>query len=670
MLVPQETTSAAPDGTLLLIGVLAGLAIVGAFAVALMSMTLRSRARERAHRERMVLAEKGLDIPAELYALERPPSESLRGLRIVLVVLGVVLVLSGIGAMVALAAEDGLRGVLNGTAPLLLGLAMLISERVVARVFARSDAPGGDGNASEVDAASDAVSGPGTDSGGDAGGREADKSGFATPTGIVLVAAVSLLVGGAPLLAGRVSQGPTSRAVPPGGVPRLVAAMPHRLVPDPAPQRIDSLLRTVYPSDRPGAAVVAVVDGEVLVRSAYGLADAELDVPLSPSSVFGLGSMTKPFTALGVLTLAADGKLNLDDPIDRFLPDYPQPRGSITLRHLLSHTSGIANYTELETWRGRIREDLDPTELIALFADAPPDFPPGGEWRYSNSGYALLATVIERVSGDTYEEYLRRRIFEPLGMEHTRSGSATDLIDGRAKGYEVRDGQIRNARFMSLSHTWGGGGLFSTVDDLARWHRALAAGDLLPPPLMRAYLTPAQLSTGDRADYALGWFVGRLQGAPMLYHGGGIYGYVGHMVWLPTERVFVALLSNRVDPEADKATRQVAERVAALAMGRPIEAAEREAVQVPAEQLRRLVGTYRIDGPTGGTAHRRILLEDGWLYYDTGARRVRILPSSPTEFFAEGAAATLEFEIDDRGMATGFVVRSGGGGEVRAVRVP
>jgi CubicO group peptidase (beta-lactamase class C family) len=309
-------------------------------------------------------------------------------------------------------------------------------------------------------------------------------------------------------------------------------------------------------------------------------------------------------------------------------------------------------------------------EVLDLFRSAPPDFAPGRQWKYSNSGYAVLAAIIERVGRMPYHKFLHDRIFEPLGMHRTWDGAQGDAGATPAHGYEVRGGTIRDARRMSLSHTCGSGGVFSTVDDLARWHRALAQGNLLSPALMREHVSPALLTSGERTEYALGWFVGELRGSPMLYHGGGIYGYVGHMVWLPDEDVFVALLTNCVDPAASPATHSIAERVAALAAGKPIVARERIGIDLEPARLERFAGSYRIEGPTGGVALRHIVLDGTSLFYDDGnGRRTRIQPESPTSFFAEGAAAHVSFEIARNGRVAAMTIHTGSGRRIRAAKV-
>src|SRR5690349_4795039 len=199
---------------------------------------------------------------------------------------------------------------------------------------------------------------------------------------------------------------------------------------------IDRFLAETYSPAEPGAAVLVMKDGQVLLRKGYGMANLELGVPIAPEMVFELGSVTKTFTATAIMMLAERGKLSIQDDLTRYLPDFPTHGKKITLEHLLSHTSGVPNFTSLPDWVGKQRLDVSVEELIGLFRGKPLDFEPGERYSYSNSGYALLGAVIEKVSGRTYEEFIEEEIFKPLGMTSSRFGRASEVIPGRVNGYE------------------------------------------------------------------------------------------------------------------------------------------------------------------------------------------------------------------------------------------
>ena len=267
-------------------------------------------------------------------------------------------------------------------------------------------------------------------------------------------------------------------------------------------------MKKSYLAGSPGAAVIAVRDGKVVYRKAVGMADLELDVPLSPDSVFRLGSVTKQFTAVAILMLAEEGKLALSDPITKFLPDYPTQGHVITVEHLLTHTSGIQSYTGMPGWMAtKIQADMTLTELIDGFKKEPMEFAPGTRWSYDNSGYVLLGAIIEKASGTPYATFLQRRIFDPLGM--TVDDLRRQRGDHPAAGPRLlprRRGDA-NARYLSMTQPYAAGALVSTVDDLAAWDAALYTEKLVKQASLEKAWTPYVLADGKATKYGYGWSV-------------------------------------------------------------------------------------------------------------------------------------------------------------------
>jgi CubicO group peptidase (beta-lactamase class C family) len=218
--------------------------------------------------------------------------------------------------------------------------------------------------------------------------------------------------------------------------------------------QLDQRLSDLFKPDAPGAAVLVVRGGEVILRKGYGLANLELGVPIQPEMVFRLGSVTKQFTAMAILMLSEEGKLALTDDITKYLPDYPTHGQTITIEHLLTHTGGIKEYSSVPTWPALSHTDVTPQELVAVFQNEPLDFAPGERWAYSNSGYILLGAIIEKVSGLSYAEFIQQRIFTPLGMTHSYYDDSTHLIPGRVAGYTpTADGYV-NAEDLSMTHAY------------------------------------------------------------------------------------------------------------------------------------------------------------------------------------------------------------------------
>ena len=272
------------------------------------------------------------------------------------------------------------------------------------------------------------------------------------------------------------------------------------------------MLAEAYKPEAPGAAVIVSRDGETLIRRAYGMANLELGVRMRPEMVFRVGSVTKQFTAVAILMLVQEGKLALEDEIMAFLPGYPVQGRRITIEHLLTHTSGIKSYTALPTFPSFKRKSHKPAELIDLFKDEPFDFAPGEKFLYNNSGYVLLGAIIEAVTGLGYADFLRQRIFEPLGMSRTAYGYPGPIMPGRVPGYAWTGGGFQNADYLSMTVPYAGGALVSCVDDLARWNTALDAEEVLPREWLGRAWTRAKLSNGDPVDYGFGWAVSERHG--------------------------------------------------------------------------------------------------------------------------------------------------------------
>lgn len=311
------------------------------------------------------------------------------------------------------------------------------------------------------------------------------------------------------------------------------------------PDDYQALFDEAFPADGPGATALVVRDGEVVFRAAAGLANIELGVPMRPDHVLRIGSITKQFTAAAILMLQDKGKLSVNDDIRQHLPDFNTQGERITIAHLLAHTSGVFNFTDIPGyWRGDlIRTDVSVDEMIELFADQPPRFAPGSDFSYSNSGYVLLGAIIERVSGKSYEEFMRLEIFEPLGLVDTQYGGL-QIVPRRASGYERVGGRYYNALPISMTHPYAAGALLSTVDDLARWNAALFGGELLGEESLRAMTTAATLEDGSVTEYGYGLYVRERDGLRVISHSGGIHGFATSAIYLPDQRVYAVVLSN------------------------------------------------------------------------------------------------------------------------------
>nr|WP_240703578.1 beta-lactamase family protein [Thermomonas aquatica] len=318
--------------------------------------------------------------------------------------------------------------------------------------------------------------------------------------------------------------------------------------------QIDRLMQR-YEGDVPGASLLVVHDGEAVVSRGYGRSDLELGTEAGPATSYRLASVSKQFTAAAILLLAQDGKLGIDDRARAWLPALPPAADAVTLRHLLTHTSGLVDYEDLmaEPYPGQI---LDAGVLELLSKQNRLYFPPGSAYRYSNSAYALLSLVVERASGMAYPEFLRRRIFEPLGMHdslaHVAGGPE---VPHRAWGYSEIDGHWQRTDQSSTSAVLGDGGIYSSIDDLARWDAALYDDRLLGDAWRAQAFSPQAEVTGEdyQARYGFGW---RISG-DTLWHSGETVGFRNVIVRWPRQRLTVVLLSNRNDPEPYRTALQI-----------------------------------------------------------------------------------------------------------------
>jgi D-alanyl-D-alanine carboxypeptidase len=350
----------------------------------------------------------------------------------------------------------------------------------------------------------------------------------------------------------------------------------------------DEVMNGLVTPEGPGAAVAVRQGGEVVHSAGYGLANVEWGIPIDTETVFRIGSITKQFTAAAILRLAADGKLAIDDPIERHLPDYPIRERRITLRHLLNHTSGVKSYTAMPVFMEIMARDLPLVELIARFREAPPDFAPGERYLYNNSGYVLLGAVIEAASGKSYEAFLMEIFFEPLGLARTSYLHNHTIVPKRASGYALAR-TLLNAAPISMTLPHAAGALGSTAEDLLAWELALRSGRAVAPADYGAMIAPGALSDGAPISYGFGLLNQTYRGRRMIGHGGGINGFASHLAYWPQNDVAIAVVSN----SGSFPVQQAAFALARRAIGEAD--LVREPVALDAAALASCAGEYRFE---------------------------------------------------------------------------
>jgi CubicO group peptidase (beta-lactamase class C family) len=404
---------------------------------------------------------------------------------------------------------------------------------------------------------------------------------------------------------------------------------------------VDSLLAPLIDRDLVSGSVLIARDGDILLAKGYGLANRECGGPNTPETVHTLASITKSFTAIATLQLEERNLLSLDDPVSKYLPDYPQG-DRITLHHLLSHTSGIRSYVFLPGYAKNRRLPLRIEEVIDWFASEPPEFSPGERFSYSNSGYALLTYVIQAVSGMSYADYLEENVFASAGMTSSAVDAYTRVVPGRASGYS-RDGcsgQATRAEFSEPSFAPGVGSAYSTVLDLYRLDRALRAGRVLSAKTQETMFTP-RVDTPWGHRYAYGWLVGESHGRRLVHHEGTTQGFACSFRRFLDDDVLVVALLNFDFIVAD----ELFSRLDAIALREPWE----PLLGVPSEEMLRTMSRYAGVYDMKPDGALTVSLESDRLYVqEAGCDRFEAWPLSSTRAFAPGINALLAFTEDEK----------------------
>jgi CubicO group peptidase (beta-lactamase class C family) len=298
----------------------------------------------------------------------------------------------------------------------------------------------------------------------------------------------------------------------------------------------------------PGLSLAVVLDGRVIKAQGYGYADLEFRAPVTPETVFQSGSIGKQFTATAIMMLVEEGKISLEDSVSKYFPQAPASWNGITIRDLLSHQSGIKNYTDGKDVN--FRKDYTEDELLGIAESLPLDFPPGSDWSYSNTGYVVLGVLIHKVTGEFYGDFLHQRIFTPLGMK-TRVISESDIIPNRASGYQLVNHQWKNQDWVSPTlNTTADGSLYFTTLDLAKWDAALYTTKLLKPSSLDQMWTVQKLQSGpsqgqpNKGRYGFGWFIDNMNGHRLIEHGGAWQGFTDSICRYVDDKLTVIVLTN------------------------------------------------------------------------------------------------------------------------------
>jgi CubicO group peptidase (beta-lactamase class C family) len=412
--------------------------------------------------------------------------------------------------------------------------------------------------------------------------------------------------------------------------------------------RMDQVVRASADAGEFSGSVLVARDGEVLLDQGYGFANREWSIPNDGDTKFRLASVTKQFTAVAVMLLNERGLVDLDAPVKTWLPDAPATWDGVTVRHLLSHTSGIPNFTDFDGFQARKTLPATLDSLIAQFRDRPLEFQPGQGRNYSNSGYILLTAIIEKASGETYADFVVRNLFQPLGMTDSGYDVHSTILPHRASGYTPGADGIVNADYVDMTVPRGAGALYSTTHDLLKWEQGLFGGRVLRPDSLALLTTPV------RDGYAFGLVVAEADGNTTIRHSGGIEGFNTHMAYDPARRLAIIVLGNLNGPGPDK----LGESLLALARGETVVLqAERRAIVVPPEQLRAYEGVYEMT-PTFAIA---VSVVNGELIAQaTDQGPLQLHPEAPDAFFLREVDAQVTFTRAASGAVDGLILHQGG----------
>ena len=425
----------------------------------------------------------------------------------------------------------------------------------------------------------------------------------------------------------------------------LVAAVVRAPSASTVPDRVNDFVNAYLKKKQiPGCAVMIRHNGEVALLRGYGIANLEHRVRVTPQTVFQSGSMGKQFTAMAVLILVEEKKLALDDPIAKYL-DVPKNWSAIRVHHLLTHTSGLGDYPESFS----LQRDYTEEELLKMITAQPLDCAVGEKWSYSNLGYVTLGILIHKVSGQFWGDYLQQHVFEPLAMKHTGAISEADIIQNRAAGYVLKNGELKNQRWVSPSvNNTADGSLYFTVEDLAKWDEALETGKLISGASYEQMWTPVRLNNGSTGPYGFGWRIAKSDsGHPVLEHGGAWQGFASYIGRYRDDRLSVAVLCNRAGASAS----YIAKRIASFYV-QNLAPRVHPTIKLEPAILNAYAGDYHLEDRftirVSGAGDR---LETTWL-----GEKIVLIPESETSFFEEDSDRTFRFVKDDSGKITSLII--------------
>ncbi|MBS1648284.1 MAG: beta-lactamase family protein [Bacteroidetes bacterium] len=411
---------------------------------------------------------------------------------------------------------------------------------------------------------------------------------------------------------------------------------------------LDELIPKRLKEIAPGCVVLIAKDNKVVYKKAFGMANTELNIPMQPNMLFRTGSMGKQYTAIGILQLVEQGKISLQDSIQKYIKNFPSKGYTITIENLLTNTSGIKDYLSEISNPSKQKETYTPKEGVDYIKDEPLNFKPGSEFRYSNSNYYLLGYIIEMVTGKTFENYLKENVLDPADLKNTFYIHPEKNIPDMPQGYSKFDGKIEKANLQEVTIMYSAGALISNADDIYKWHEALYNQQLVKKETLEKATTAFQFPEGTFSEYGYGWFIKNIDGSKTIEHSGSTDGFQSDEIYLPNENVFIVTLFNCY--EADMDWQLLTNDIARLAIGKPLN----DEVKLSESILKAYVGTYEVN--LNNINHKLIVtFTDGRLSVeasnpDDRLPKVFLYAKSENEFYMKEAPLRFEFVKDSNNV--------------------
>ncbi len=416
--------------------------------------------------------------------------------------------------------------------------------------------------------------------------------------------------------------------------------------------KIDSIIKSYYSEDMPGISFILAQNNQIVLQKEIGMADMELNIPLNDKHVLAIGSISKQFTAVAILKLVEQGKIDLKSDIKTYLPDYNTHNEKISVENLLTHTSGISSFTEMQGFDKLYNQDKTKEEIRKSFEDSSLLFKPNTDWSYSNSGYFLLATIIEKVSGQTFESFLQENIFNVAGMKSTYFGSNSKIIKNRARGYDSEGIKSPvNCDYYSWTWPWGAGNILSTPTDMLAWNEALNSSKILKKETLKKAFSNYYLNNGLACNYGYGWTVQKLDNKTIINHGGAIGGYLSDAFRIDEDNIYAIALTNTTELSPS----EMLSKILLIVLDKSIENFKPNQVT---QDLRSLEGVYEVTHVSGRVIknsgndkiYRTITVDSNKIFIQrTGRSKIELQPIKKDLFFVNGGKQQFQFNRDKNG---------------------